>query len=131
MTSPWQLINATTGETVVTDLEIADTFWSRFKGLQLRAGLPPGSGLLLVPCPGVHTFFMRFAIDVVVLDREGRVIAVRQQVRPWRIVPPVSGGYAVLELPAGTAKMEVGGRLRLRSQGSNEVRPPPSIQFLL
>ena len=51
---------------------------------------------------------MRFALDVVLLDREGRVLAVRRGVRPWRIVLPVSGSYATLELPAGSADLEVG-----------------------
>jgi len=69
--------------------EVADGPWSRFKGLQFRKYLPPGCGLLLVPCPSVHTFFLRFPIDVLLLDRAGQVLAVRRAVRPWRLVLPV------------------------------------------
>ena len=96
------------GATVAASLEVADGVWSRFKGLQFRAALPPDAGLLLVPCPSVHTFFMRFPIDVVLLDRGGCVVAVRRHVRPWRIVPPVWRAYATLELPAGAADLEPG-----------------------
>jgi len=126
MTAPLRLVRED-GATVVTALEVADGIWSRFKGLQLRSHLPNGSGLLLVPCPSIHTFFMRFPIDVVLLDRQGKVVAVRRGVRPWRVVFPVSGSYATLELPAGTASVEVGATLRLDEPRSSF---PRSLRFL-
>lgn len=124
----WRLIQADTGSTVANALEIADGFWSRFKGLQFRAALPAGTGLLLVPCPSVHTFFVRFAIDVISIDRTGRVVAVRRHVKPWRIVPPTPGGYATLEMPAGAARVNVGDSLRLEPTSGEIV--PPSVTFL-
>lgn len=127
MISPWQLVRRDTGRPVVESLEVADGPWSRFKGLQLRAGLPAGRGLLLVPCPSVHTFFMRFAIDVVLLDRQGQVVAVRRRVRPWRIVLPVLGSYATLEMAAGTANLEPGAGLSLIGPLGT---PPRSLRFL-
>jgi uncharacterized membrane protein (UPF0127 family) len=131
MTSPWRLVNRTTGETVADPLEIADGFWSRFRGLQLRAALAPGSGLLLVPCPSIHTFMMRFPIDVVMLDRTGAVIALRRAVRPWRIVAPVPDTYAILELPAETLTVGSGDLLRLEPGCGKHSKPPRSVHFLL
>lgn len=121
-----KLIRAADGATVVAALEVADGWWSRFKGLQFRRSLPAGTGLLLVPCPSVHTFFCRFPIDLVLLDRQGKVIGVRRNVRPWRIVWPVKGTYAILELPALTTIVADGDVLRLA--GTSEARK--SLEFL-
>jgi uncharacterized protein len=55
---PWHLVDRESGEVVVSALEIAGGFWSRLRGLQFRRRLPPGAGLLLVPCRSVHTFWM-------------------------------------------------------------------------
>jgi uncharacterized membrane protein (UPF0127 family) len=82
---------------------IADTIWSRLRGLMGRRGLESGEGLLLRPAGSVHTCFMRFAIDVVFLDSESRVLAVSPAVRPWRLRLQ-RGARAVLELPAGEAE---------------------------
>ncbi len=79
----------------------ADTFWQRLRGLMFQPLLPPGAGLLIVPCNQVHTFWMRFAIDVVFLDRSGRVVGQMAQLAPGRIWPRVPDAYLALELPAG------------------------------
>jgi len=125
----WRLLRRDNDEPVVQSLEIADRAWSRFKGLQLRAGLPEGTGLLLVPCPSVHTFFMRFPIDVVLLDRAGTVVAVRRRVRPWRLVLPVPRSYAALEVSGGSCSLDVGISLRLEASPAGVV-PPRSLAFL-
>ena len=83
-------------------VETADTFLRRLRGLMFRAELPAGGGLLIRPAGSVHTCFMRFAIDVVFLDRELRVVRVAEAVRPWRLAL-ARGARAVLELPAGEA----------------------------
>lgn len=90
------------GATVVDRCELATTFGRRLRGLMGRAALEPGSGLLLRPTGSVHTCFMRCPIDVVILDRELRVLRVAPAVRPWRAAG-ARGGRAVLELPAGEA----------------------------
>lgn len=72
----------------------------RRKGLLGRDSLPQGSALIIAPCSAVHTFFMRFAIDVAFVARDGRVIKVRPAVRPWRIAAAFRA-FAVVELPAG------------------------------
>ena len=118
MGAPWRLIERATGRVVVERLEIADRFWSRFVGLQGRAAPPPGFGLLLAPCPSLHTCAMRFALDVIMLDRSGRVLEVRRGVRPWRVVIPAQPTFAILEVPARDAVAIVeGATLRLEARG--------------
>ncbi|MDQ5820330.1 MAG: DUF192 domain-containing protein [Actinomycetota bacterium] len=70
------------------------------RGLLGRKELPSGDGILLRPAGSVHTFFMRFPIDVMFLDRELRVLDIAAEVRPWR-TRGARGAKAVLELTAG------------------------------
>jgi hypothetical protein len=70
------------------------------RGLLGRRSLASGEGLLLKPASSVHTFFMRFPIDVVFLDRDLRVLSIAHDLRPWRAAGR-PGARAVLELPAG------------------------------
>jgi uncharacterized membrane protein (UPF0127 family) len=72
------------------------------RGLLGRRGLEVGEGILLRPASSVHTFFMRFAIDVVFIAREGEVLKVAERVPPWRTTS-AKGAKAVLELGAGEA----------------------------
>jgi uncharacterized membrane protein (UPF0127 family) len=112
------------GMVIVEQLEVADGFWSRMAGLQFRRSLPTGAGLLIVPCSAVHTCWMRFAIDLVGIDRFGNVIAVKKHVKPWRIAVLPRGVYAILELPPGTAhQIHAGDELcLLRSDGRASLR---------
>ncbi len=73
-----------------------------------RPALAPGTGMLigsgpLVPMMWIHTFFMRFAIDLVFLDRAGHIVRIVSNVKPWRITAPVFGARSVLELEDGAA----------------------------
>ena len=81
----------------------ADTSSSRRKGLLKRTGLREGEGLWIVPCEAIHTFFMKFAIDVVFLDKKRRVVKTVNRLRPWRLALSWRG-RTVLELPAGTVE---------------------------
>jgi uncharacterized protein len=94
---------------------VADRPLSRLRGLLGRSELPAGDGLLLRPSPSVHTWFMRFPIDVVFLDAQLRVLRVRKDLRPWRMAGQ-RGARAVLELAAGEAErrgISPGEQLRL------------------
>ena len=82
---------------------VADRMLPRMRGLLGRRRLESGEGLLLKPAPSVHTFFMRFPIDAVCLDRDGSVLKVRSNLRPWRVAG-ARGAHATLELPAGEAE---------------------------
>jgi uncharacterized protein len=88
------------GGEVVCSCEIAERFLQRLVGLLGRRSLPAGEGLLIRPASSVHTFFMRFAIDVVFLDRNGVVVAIRPALPPWRTAF-ARGARSVLELGAG------------------------------
>ena len=79
---------------------VADSFWARLRGLAGLGEMPPRSALLLPRCSSVHTFGMRFAIGVLFLDEEMRVIGERREVRPGRIVWQ-RGARAVVEFQAG------------------------------
>jgi hypothetical protein len=85
------------------DLELATSFWRRTVGLLGRRGLPPATGLLIRPCGSVHTFGMRFTIDAVYLDRDGRIVKVAPHLRPWRLSRGGRRAHATLELAAGEA----------------------------
>ena len=81
---------------------VADTRATRAVGLLSRDGLEPGEALWIVPSRGVHTWGMRFAIDVLALDQAGTVIDCVSNLKPWRLRLPRRGTAGVLELPAGT-----------------------------
>jgi uncharacterized membrane protein (UPF0127 family) len=95
------------GLVVARHVEIAADWWSRFKGLQFRNSLPEEHAILLRPCSSIHTFWMRFAIDVVFLDSDGRIADIRRTVRPWRAVLPESSSVAVLEMTSGALPIHV------------------------
>jgi len=109
MANKWRLVEVESGEIIVPKLQVANTFWSRFRGLQLRRSLPSDEGLLLQNCRSIHTHWMRFAIDVAMLDKSGRVLAIHSAVAPWRIVGRVRGTEAILETVAGA----IGDRIRV------------------
>lgn len=82
------------------DVPVAVSFRSRLLGLAWRERAQAGPGLLIPRCSSVHTFGMRFALDVYFLDRGGRVLAVRRRVPPRRVLWH-RGAAAILEVPAG------------------------------
>lgn len=111
------LVNARSGQVLATAIAFAVTRASRRRGLLRRDGLAPSSGLLLKPCFAVHTAFMRFAIDVIFIDRAGAVTRVVRRLRPWRIAGSWRA-HATIELGAGalgTRDVIVGDRLLLSS----------------
>lgn len=83
-------------------VEAALTFRQRLHGLMFRGGLPAGGGLFIPDCRSVHTFFMRFAIDLVYISSDGRVVRIVEAKRPWRL-SWCRGARSVLELEAGAA----------------------------
>jgi uncharacterized membrane protein (UPF0127 family) len=98
-----RIVNETRGTVVAEDVRVADGVWSRFWGLMGRRRLPEGGALLLRPSFSIHTAFMRFAIDVVFLDRELRVVKVVPEMKPFRVAVAFGGAHSALELNAGAA----------------------------
>lgn len=104
------------GQVLAHDLALAESFFSRLRGLLGRRELAPGGGLWIRPCNSVHTFGMKFSIDVIFLDRELRVVAVAKTLAPYRVSRIHSKAASVLELPAGTldaAATAVGARIEI------------------
>lgn len=97
-----QALNRTRGTALATSLALADTHWTRLRGLLgLRADdFRNGCGIWIVPCHGVHTLGMGFPIDVVYLDRGMKVIHMEKELQPWRIAPVRGAAASVLELPS-------------------------------
>jgi len=91
----------TRGTTLADRADIADTSAKRNTGLLKHSSLEPGEGLWITPCEGVHTFFMKFPIDVVFLSRDKRVLKIRPNMVRSRISLNLLA-HSVLELPAGT-----------------------------
>lgn len=117
------LVNQRTDEALADRVEVAVTRRDRRKGLLGRSGLEPASALIIAPCFSIHTMFMRFDIDVVFVDEDGRAVKVVRDMTPWRIaVDPTA--HAVVELPAGSLRdrqVNVGDRLYLLEPGGRRV----------
>ena len=90
------------GAVLASDVRTAKTLWTRFWGLMGRSRLAQGEALLIDPCYSVHTFFMRFPIDVLFLDGDNRVVKVAGDLKPYRFAVG-RGARRVLEAAAGSA----------------------------
>jgi uncharacterized membrane protein (UPF0127 family) len=104
LTPQGQAFNQTRQRYLATDLSVAQTHWSRLRGLlgTNEGDFGNGRGLWIRPCRGVHTLAMRFPIDVVYLDRAGRVVHLERNLKPWRFSPVRLQASSVLELPSYT-----------------------------
>ena len=92
-------------------------YFARLRGLLGRT-IPEGGGMLLTPCNAIHMIGMRYAIDAIYLDKEGRVLRADEAVQPGRICPMQRGARHVLELPEGSIKrhsIQLGDRLEVTS----------------
>jgi uncharacterized protein len=98
---PHRLENTRNGRVVAGELWTAFDSATRKKGLLGRDSMPEGSGLVIAPSNAIHTFFMRFPIDIAFVGRDGRVVGVRTALPAWRIAVAWRA-YAVIEFPAGT-----------------------------
>lgn len=105
--------NRRTGAPILDNLEIADTFYKRFKGLMGRKNLSERSGLKIYPCNSIHCFFMQIPIDIVFLSKEDVVVKVIHDMKPWSVSPIVKGASYVIEANAIelVGKVEVGDKL--------------------
>jgi uncharacterized protein len=98
--------NRTRNAYLATHLSIAETHWSRLRGLMGKqaASFPAGDGLWIIPSRGVHTIAMKFPIDVLYLDTNKLVVHVEQNLKPWRVARVSLRAASVLELPKDTLK---------------------------
>jgi uncharacterized membrane protein (UPF0127 family) len=108
--------NLTRSTVLATCMEVADSAAKRNKGLLGRDGLAPGEGLWIRPCEAVHTFWMRFPIDLVYLDRKNRIRKLVSAVPPWRLSGCLRA-HSILELPSGTIR-------------ETQTQPGDTLEFL-
>lgn len=96
-------VNVTRQTKLASNVEVASSGSSRSKGLLGRKGLLPGEALWIVPCEAVHTFGMRFSLDLIYLDRRHRIKKIRRNVPPWRLSACLTA-HSVIELAAGSIR---------------------------
>ena len=108
-----KVINIRTGALMLDNLEIADTFYKRFKGLMGRENLFKKTGLKIDPCNSIHCFFMKIPIDILFLSKDDIVMKIIHNMKPWRVSPIVKGARYVIEANAleWVGKVEVGDKL--------------------
>jgi len=123
-----QAFNRTRQLYLATELALADTHWSRLRGLlgSSDGEFHKGRGLWILPCRGVHTLGMRFAIDVIYLDRDGMVVHTEQNLPPWRFAPVRLQAASVIELPCQTVASTattVGDKIEITVSRNHGVSP--------
>jgi len=101
MTTTMRVVNVSRSTELATHAVLAESFLSRLRGLLGRDGLEPGSGLVLEPCTSVHMWGMRFALDVVHLDKRGKVLRVLPNLKPGALGPYLWRSHTAVELPVG------------------------------
>jgi uncharacterized protein len=121
---PAQAINQTRQRVLATNLAVAQTHWSRFRGLLGTSAddFRNGRGLWIRPCRGVHTLAMSFPIDVIYLSRDGTVVHLERNLQPWRFSPIRLQAASVLELPVNTiaeTETALGDRIEFKIKEGN------------
>ncbi|MDR0724198.1 MAG: DUF192 domain-containing protein [Endomicrobium sp.] len=91
-------------EKINIEIKTAKTFLSRFLGFMFKRNA--NYALLFKNCRSVHTFFMRFNIDVVFLDKENKIVKVVKNVEPFRIVLPIKNSFSILEVPSNAVNFK-------------------------
>ncbi|TLS35571.1 DUF192 domain-containing protein [Pseudalkalibacillus caeni] len=99
-----EVLHQNTTKKLPIEIEKYNTFFKRFRGLMLKKSLQVEKGIAITPCNSIHMFFMRFPIDVLFLDKRGKVLKIVPHLKPWRIVPPIKNAHTAIELPQGTAE---------------------------
>ncbi|RLQ84891.1 DUF192 domain-containing protein [Planomicrobium sp. Y74] len=96
-----ELINYSTGSMIAKEVKQAHRFWPRFKGLMFTNSMPAGRALHLAPCNSIHTFFMKYEIDVLYINKENEIVGIEECLKPGRLGSRFSGASSVIEFPAG------------------------------
>jgi uncharacterized protein len=95
------LVNLSNGNVLAQELKEAYRFFRRLKGLMFTSELPIGQAMHLQPCQSVHTFFMKYDIDVIYLNKEMEVVKITHAMKPSKVGKLVKNAHSVIELPAG------------------------------
>lgn len=97
-----EIRNKSNNKIIASEVVMADTFITRLKGLMFKERLEEDSAMLICPCNSVHTFFMKFPLDILFISKEYEVLYVIKNMLPQNISPFIRKSFLVLELPVGT-----------------------------
>lgn len=97
-----KIYNSTQNVLIADDVKLAQNFFTRSVGLISRKEIKNNEGLVIKPCCSIHTFFMKFNIDVLFVDKNNKIIAMHENVHPFRILPMYFASNYVVELSAGS-----------------------------
>jgi len=114
-------------------VNIADSVAGRLIGLLGRRSLKPDSGVWIVPANAIHTIGMMFSFDVVMIDKNFKVVSVKELVKPFRVILPKLRAESVIELPAHTifrSRTEVGDELVIDRYEARKIPKPDSVEQL-
>lgn len=101
----YRIINTTKSTTLSKKVEVADSFFKRFKGLMFRERMLWEEALIFYNSPSIHTFFMKFPIDIVFLDGDMKVMKIARNFKPWRVVSCFKS-YLTIEFPSSKTAEE-------------------------
>jgi uncharacterized protein len=99
-----KLINKTNNKVISENVMVADSFFKRLRGLMFTKELPEQNALLIKPCNEIHTFNMRYSIDVLYIDANNKILAVNEAMKPGKIGKRVKNAVSVVELPCSKIK---------------------------
>lgn len=99
-----KLINSKNGKIIAEEVEIADNFFTRFKGLLGREGLNNGMALHIIPCTSIHSCFMKFKFDAIFINKKNQIIHLAENMPAWRFSKTCFSARSIIELPAGVIK---------------------------
>ena len=99
-----KLINKTNNTIISENVMVANTYLKRLRGLMFTKELPDQSALYIIPCNEIHTFNMKYSIDVLYLDRNNNILAIDEEITPGKIGKRVKNAVSVVELPSGKVK---------------------------
>ncbi len=110
-------------------VQVADSFLSRLIGLLGRRSLQPDSGVWIVPANAIHTIGMLFSFDLVLIDKDFKVVGLRELVRPFSVTRPNLRAESVIELPAHSifkSRTDIGDQLLIERYGAKQFPKPPA-----
>jgi uncharacterized protein len=118
-----KLVQAGNGNIVAEEVMRAFTFFRRLKGLMFTKSLPSGCCLHIRPCRSVHTFFMKYTIDILYLDAQYNIIGVEANLKPGKLGAIFQNSVSVIELPEGTIQqndLQIGQAVRFETTKKGE-----------
>lgn len=119
--------NETKGTFLAFKVRVADSILGRLVGLLGRRSLQPDAGVWIVPANAIHTIGMLFAFDVVMIDKDFRVVSVKEMVKPFRVIFPKRRAESVIELPRHTifrSRTEIGDQLLIERYEAKKIVEP-------